>query len=36
LSRTFSRSTKRSIKGKRFTAALDTDYLFEVLQAGLV
>jgi predicted transposase YbfD/YdcC len=28
-------SLKRSIKGKRFTAALDPDYLLKVLQAGL-
>jgi predicted transposase YbfD/YdcC len=28
-------SLKRSIKGKRFTAAMNTDYLFKVLQAGL-
>lgn len=28
-------SLKRSIKGKRFTAALDVAYLFKVLQAGV-
>lgn len=28
-------STKRSLKRKRFVAAMDTDYLLQVLQAGL-